>query len=345
MIMRRTNSVHTDSTKLTNVWGHPLRTTRRSLLPTGWQLEPSAKIRWIYLLPIACVHLLALLAVFPYFFSWTGVILFVLGIHVFGQAINLCFHRGLTHRSFAMSKWLERCFVVLGICCMQDTPARWVTHHRRHHQYSDEPEDPHSPRRSPLWSHIGWLFVENPSLHSMSALFGYSRDILEDPFYFWLERRLNWIWLYVAHAILFFGAGFLLAVGPLGGDIDAGVKLGGSLVVWGVLLRTVAVWHITWSVNSLTHLWGYRNYATRDDSRNNWLVAILTVGEGWHNNHHHDPTSASNRRKWWELDITYIELCILQRLGLVWDIVPTLEERQRDSRDRLGAVAPGRAAG
>lgn len=305
--------------------------------------DATAKIRWLYLIPIAAVHLLALLALLPYFFSWTGVAICVIGIHVFGQAINLCYHRGLTHRSFEMTKWLERLFVFLGICCMQDTPGRWVAHHRRHHQYSDEPEDPHSPRHSFFWSHAGWLFVENPNHHSMAALFGYSRDILEDPFYFWLERRFHWVWLYGAHAAVFFLFGFSLAYFQTQ-SIEAALQFGGSLLVWGVLLRTVLVWHITWSVNSLTHWWGYRNYETRDDSRNNWLVALLTVGEGWHNNHHHDPTSASNGRHWWELDITYLELLFLERLGLVRNLVPTIEERQRKTRERLGDSSPQQAA-
>ncbi|MFO0945800.1 MAG: fatty acid desaturase [Planctomycetota bacterium] len=305
-----------------------LLTTR---LLQGW-LNP--RIRWIYLLPILAVHLLALCALFPYAFSWTGVAVAFLGVHVFGQGINLCYHRGLTHRSFHMAPWLERCFVILAVCCMQDTPAQWVAHHRRHHQHSDDVDDPHSPNRGGFWAHMGWLFVKNPSTHSLAALFGYSRDILEDPFYFWLERRGNWIWIFVAHVLLFFMAGFAIGGWTADDGLAAGLQFGTSLVVWGVLVRTVVVWHITWSVNSLSHLWGYRNYATSDDSRNNWLVALLTVGEGWHNNHHHDPTCATTRHQWWELDITYLELRLLERLGLVSDIVPRLEQRQRQHRAR-----------
>jgi stearoyl-CoA desaturase (delta-9 desaturase) len=145
----------------------------------------------------------------------------------------------------------------------------------------------------------------------------YARDVLEDPFYMALEKRPIWIWL--AHAAIFFVAG--LVIGWSGTDRWAGVQFGLSLLVWGVFVRTVLVWHITWSVNSLTHLFGYSNYDTSDHSRNNWFVAILTVGEGWHNNHHHDPASASNHHRWWELDITYLQIRLLERMGLAHDVI------------------------
>ena len=116
------------------------------------------------------------------------------------------------------------------------------------------------------------------------------------------------------------------------GGLAVGLQFGASLLVWGVFLRTVVVWHITWSVNSLTHLFGYSNYETDDCSRNNWFVALLTVGEGWHNNHHHDPVSASNQHRWWEIDVTYYQIKLLERLGLAWDVVPPKHVRDRRRR-------------
>ena len=130
-----------------------------------------------------------------------------------------------------------------------------------------------------------------------------------------LEKGFLWVWIYLAHAFLFFLVGFVLGW-AMDGTAMAGVQFGLSLFVWGVLVRTVVVWHITWSVNSLSHMFGYSNYKTSDESRNNWLVALMTVGEGWHNNHHHDPSSASNQHRWWEMDVTWWEIMMLEKIGL-----------------------------
>jgi stearoyl-CoA desaturase (delta-9 desaturase) len=143
---------------------------------------------------------------------------------------------------------------------------------------------------------------------------------LRDPFYRRLER--DWrlpVAIYLALAPLYFLTG--LAIGWSGGTAMEGVQLGSSLLMWGVVLRTVAVWHITWSVNSLTHVSGYRSYATRENSRNNWLLGIIASGEGWHNNHHHDSASASNQHRWWEIDFTYYHIWLLERLGLATSVI------------------------
>ena len=286
------------------------------------------QIRWSYAVPIAGLHVLALLAVLPWFFSWTGVIVMVLGVHVFGQAINLCYHRVLTHRSATLPKWLEHFFVLVALCCMEDTPGKWVSMHRYHHNHSDENEDPHSPLVTFLWAHIGWLVVENRATHNIATYRKFAPDILKDPFYMKMEKSYSWVWVYVIHAVLFFLVG--LAIGTFTGGLAAGLQFGASLLVWGVFVRTIVVWHITWSVNSLTHLFGYSNYKTTDNSRNNWLVAILTVGEGWHNNHHHDPASASNQHRWWEVDITYYQIRALEKLGLATRVIPPRHVRQKN---------------
>lgn len=278
------------------------------------------KILWVYLISIVTFHLLALFALVPWLFSWTGVALALAGLYVFGTlGINLCYHRLLTHRGFNCPRWLEHAFALLGICCLQDTPARWVAIHRLHHQHSDEQPDPHSPLVTFLWGHMGWLLVENEQVNNVMTYDRYARDVLKDPFYFAFERNLLWVWANLAQWMLFAGAGF--AIGSYGGTWLDGVQFGLSLLVWGVFVRTVAVWHITWSVNSATHLWGYRNYETDENSRNNWFVALISNGEGWHNNHHADQRSAAHGHRWWEFDVTYLTICLLEKLGLATEVV------------------------
>ena len=278
-------------------------------------------MQWGYALIIAAVHVGSLLALVPWLFSWTGLTLCVLGHYVFGMlGITLCYHRLLTHKGFRCPKWLERSLAILGICCLQDTPARWVAIHRRHHQHSDEQPDPHSPLVNFLWGHVGWLLIKNRELHTLDFYQHYARDLLSDPFYFWFERKLLWLWTYLAHAALFFLAG--LAIGWIStGRYLGGVQFGLSLLVWGVFVRTVLVWHVTWSVNSLTHLWGYRNYETDDNSRNNWLVGLIAHGEGWHNNHHAQQRAAAHGHRWWELDFTWHTIRFLECVGLVTEVV------------------------
>ena len=295
------------------------------------------RVRWPYAITISAVHVLALLALMPWLFSWTGVIVMVLGVHVFGQGINMCYHRLLAHRSARVPKWLEHHYVGIALCCLQDTPGRWVAVHRYHHNHSDVQEDPHSPLVTFIWAHFGWLIFHNTATDNVSTYRKYAGDVLQDPWYLKMEKSPVWFWLYVVHALLYFGVG--LAIGWLtAGGMMAGVQFGLSLLVWGVFVRTVVVWHITWSVNSLTHLFGYANYRTDENSRNNWLVALLTVGEGWHNNHHYDPASASNQHRWWELDITYYEIKLLEWLGLATNVIPP-KHRRRAARAARAAKA------
>jgi stearoyl-CoA desaturase (delta-9 desaturase) len=248
-------------------------------------------------------HVLAALAFVPWFFSWSGVAIFAASIYVFGVlGINVGFHRLLAHRGFSCPLWLEHALAILGTCCLQFSPAFWVAVHRRHHHYADEEKDPHSPIRGFFWSHFGWLLVRAPDMKPAPMTERYARDLMRDPLYAWLERRNNWIKLTLLSWVLFFDAGFIAAL-IAGESFMTALQFGASLFVWGGPARTVFVWHTTWSVNSLSHIWGYRNYATPDDSRNNALVGLLAAGEGWHNNHHADPTSARHGHKWWEFDL------------------------------------------
>ena len=290
------------------------------------------RIAWGHALAISSVHLLAILSFLPWFFSWSGVALAVVGFFVYGLlGINLCYHRILTHNGAKLPKWLEHFFATLGVCCLQDSPARWVAVHRLHHKHSDLQPDPHTPMVNFLWSHVGWLYVEH-SEHSRYRFYEqYARDVLRDPFYFRFEQKLFWFWTYAIHAALYFLAG--LAVGwATTGVYLSGVQLGASWLVWGVFVRTVVEWHNTWAVNSVTHLWGYRNYDTRDDSRNHWLVALTAHGEGWHNNHHADQRSAKHGHRWWEYDLTWAVIRSLEMVGLAKDVVRPKPQPRRTAR-------------
>jgi fatty-acid desaturase len=291
--------------------------------PNRLQRPPTVtrRIVWRYAVPIAVIHMLAVSVCIPWLFSWTGVVLLVAGIYLYGgMGINIAYHRLLTHRSFKCPLWLERFFVVVAICCLEDAPGSWVATHRLHHNESDEPLDPHSPLVNFFWSHIGWLLVENREIRCYSSYERYARDVLRDPFYMRLQRGMLTIWIYLAHAVVYYLIGAAVAYAMGGSWLDS-VQFGLSLVAWGVIMRTVCVWHITWSVNSLTHLFGYRSYETGENSRNNWLVGLFANGEGWHNNHHADPASASNAHQWWEIDTAWVFIRGLEICGLATDVI------------------------
>jgi stearoyl-CoA desaturase (delta-9 desaturase) len=274
------------------------------------------RIVWSYAVTIAAYHLVALLAFLPWFFSWSGVVLAVLGLYVFGSlGINLCYHRLLTHRGLLCPKWLEHGFAILGVCCIQDTPARWVAVHRRHHEYSDRQDDPHSPLAGFFWGHVGWMLLQNRDLVRLGIYDRYAKDILRDPFYRRMERTLLYPGILFGSWAVFYLSGVLISFAR-GGDLSEAAQYGASLLIWGVFVRTVVVWHITWAVNSAAHMWGYRNYETGEQSRNNWVVALISNGEGWHNNHHADPRSARHGHRWWEIDVVFATVALLERLGL-----------------------------
>ncbi len=272
-----------------------------------------------YAATVGLYHALTLLAVLPWLFSWTGVTLALLGLYVFGSlGINLYYHRMLTHRGLATPRWVEAILAILGVCCVQDTPARWVAVHRRHHEHSDQQPDPHSPLVNFLWGHVGWMLVENGDLVRFRIYERYAKDIVRDPLQKWVERNYGWIVL--GQWLVFYAAGAAIALLQGGSWLQA-VQFGLSLLIWGVFVRTVLVWHITWSVNSLSHLFGYRTFETGEDSRNNAFVALISNGEGWHNNHHHDPRSARHGLRWWELDVVYLTIRLMRSIGLASEVV------------------------
>jgi stearoyl-CoA desaturase (delta-9 desaturase) len=280
------------------------------------------QILWPDLIKVIAFHLLLPLALVPWLFSWTGLLLIPIGNYLFcSMGIGAGYHRLLTHRSFRCPKWVEYTLAILGVCSHQGTPVGWVMIHRLHHQNSDHQPDPHSPLVSILWAHLEWLFVANRQIDSPATYERYVPDLLDDPFYMRLDNRMSSL-LYAAHALLFFLAGLAIGWATTGAAMG-GVQFGLSILLWGVVFRTIYTWHVIWGVNSLCHRWGYRNYQTDENSHNNWILALATNGEGWHNNHHADPRCANHGfHRWWELDITYLTLRGLQAVGLVSNLIP-----------------------
>jgi fatty-acid desaturase len=234
-------------------------------------------------------------------FSWTNVLVaaFLYWVAV-GLGISMGYHRLHTHRGFRTYRWFEYVLAVCGTLTLEGGPIFWVATHRLHHQHSDQPEDPHTPRVSGFWAHLGWIIFGEASHNNTARMSRYAPDLAKDPFYRWLTTY-HWVPLTVL--------GFaLLAIG------------GWGMVNWGIFLRVVVGLHSTWLINSATHMWGSRRFATDDDSRNTWWVALFTFGEGWHNNHHAHPTSARHGLAWYEFDWTWLSLRLLEALGLVWGL-------------------------
>ncbi len=293
-------------------------------LPLPEETQP-LKILWDYAIVLSAMHVLCLIAFIPpfasYLFTPSGLVLAILGHFVFGMfGITIGYHRLLTHRGFTCPKWLEHTLATLGMCNLQDSPARWVAIHRMHHQHSDHQPDPHTPLASFLWAHMGWVVCRHRSLDKTSHYERYVRDLLRDPFYLKLERQHRWLLVFIAHAFLFVAAGAIVGY-FVGGSSSEAVRYAASWGFWAVAVRTVFVLHGTWAVNSLAHTFGYRNYETREHSTNNWLVALFSHGEGWHNNHHAQPRSAAHGHRWFEFDMSWWVIRCFEAVGLAKDVV------------------------
>ncbi len=247
---------------------------------------------WPVILFMSAIHLGALFA--PFAFSWPAVgLALVLHWVTGGLGVTLGFHRLVTHRSFQTPKWLEYLLVFFGSLACQGGPIDWIGLHRIHHVHSDQLQDPHDSRQGFWWSHMGWMLYELPARRDIPR---YTKDIIDDPVYRFLQK--NFVPVQVALGVLL----YLLGSWPF--------------VVWGIFVRLVLVFHCTWLVNSATHLFGYSSYESGDHSTNCWWVALLTYGEGWHNNHHAFPQSARHGLRWWEIDLTWAAIWVLQKVGL-----------------------------
>lgn len=259
--------------------------------------------------PVVLLHVISLGVLFTGF-SWVavGALLLTYGLRVF--ALTAGFHRYFSHRSFKTSRLFQFVLAWVGTSSAQLGPMWWAANHRHHHQYSDQPEDIHSPVvRSAFWAHIGWVLCR---AHS-TIKFDRVKDLSKYPELRFIDRFHVFPVLSLIAAL--YGSGALLNAWFPGLGTS-----GLQLVMWGFFLSTVLVYHVTFCVNSVTHIVGSRRFETEDESRNSWWVALLTFGEGWHNNHHRWPLSARQGMYWWELDLTYYGLLLLQRVGLVWDL-------------------------
>lgn len=255
-------------------------------------------LNWVNIAFFAVLHIGALLALIPGTFNWRAVgVAFVLYWVTGGLGITLGFHRLVTHRSFQTPKWLEYFLALCGTLACQGGPFEWIGMHRIHHLHSDQDLDPHDSNKGFWWSHLGWMIHHAPAQDEISR---YIKDISDDPVYQFYQK--NMIGIQVALGVL------LLLLG------------GWPFVIWGIFVRVVVVYHCTWLVNSATHKFGYRSHESGDNSTNCWWVALLVFGEGWHNNHHAFQYSARHGLQWWEFDLTWLTIRLLQTLGLATNV-------------------------
>ena len=275
----------------------------------------SARIATVVAVVGPFLGLIAALAFFwGWGFNWLDFWL-LLGMYIVtALGLSVGYHRQFTHRSFETNRVVQFILAAFGSMAVQGSVLEWVATHRRHHQHSDTPHDPHSPHNSGdgFWgavrgfyhAHIGWAFKINPPDHAR-----YVKDLYQSP-----SMR-------VASAMFPFWIVLGLAIPAVLGGLITGTWYGALLgFIWGGLVRIFLIHHVTWSVNSVCHLWGSRPYPDKDESRNNFVVGVLTMGEGWHNNHHAFPTSARHGLRWWQLDVSYWVIRAMALIGLAWEV-------------------------
>ena len=270
---------------------------------SGW-----ADIDWPVAIWIGGIHLAALAA--PFCFTWSGLAI-CLALYYISGSLGVClgYHRLLTHGSFSTWRPVKVFFAFLGGISGEGSAIDWVANHRKHHAFSDQDGDPHTPREGGWWAHMIWLFRKHTAAELAAHVSRWAPDLARDPAILALHKTFI-LWHVLAGAVLL----------SLGWSLY-GQATGVSWLVWGLAVRMVIPPHVTWLVNSASHMWGYRNYETTDDSRNLWWVGLLAFGEGWHNNHHAFQRMAKHGHKWWEVDVTYWAILAMERLGLAWNVV------------------------
>ncbi|MCP4190822.1 MAG: acyl-CoA desaturase [Planctomycetaceae bacterium] len=291
--------------------------------------DPARKeLAWGVVGWLAILHGGALLAFFPYFFSWQGVAL-LFGLHWLTGGVGIClgFHRLLTHSSFQTYRPVRWAIAFIGGLAGEGAAMDWVANHRKHHAHSDLEGDPHSPLDGAWWSHVFWLAWQYPADDLRKHHQHWAPDLAKDPVLQFIGK--TFILWHVVLAAVIFGLGYAFS----------GFQMACSLVVWGMFLRLCLVLHATWFVNSASHIWGYRNYTTTDQSRNNWWVAIITYGEGWHNNHHAYPRMAAHGHRWWEFDVTFTTIRLMQCVGLAWNVVDYKRASNKMNTDRSSSTS------
>ena len=252
-------------------------------------------LKWNATVFMIIFHIGAVAALFV--FNWRAlVVAIVLWWITASLGVGMGFHRLLTHRGYKTPRLVEYVLSVLGTLTLEGGPIYWVVTHRIHHAFTDTEGDPHTPRDGGWWSHVGWILWGTGQQYDSSVVAHYAPDLVKDRFHVWLNR-LYWVPLVLLGLAL-------LALG------------GWPYLMWGIFFRVTFNLHATWLVNSATHMWGRRRFATGDDSRNNWWVALLTFGEGWHNNHHAHPVSARHGLAWYEIDPNWWGIRVMQFLRL-----------------------------
>ena len=266
-------------------------------------------IDWSRIIPFILLHL-GIFAVF--WVGWSpiaiGFAIFFYALRMFG--ITAFYHRYFSHKTFKTSRPAQFIFAVIGAAATQRGPLWWASNHRHHHVHSDKPSDIHSPKQSGfLWSHMGWFL----SKKNFKTNFERIQDFAKFPELTWLDRFD--VIVPAVFALMTFLLGYFLNLffPSLGTN-------GWQMLVWAYIISTILVFHGTFVINSLAHVMGKRRFKTRDDSKNSFILALITFGEGWHNNHHKFPGSARQGLHWWEIDFSYYGLLALEKLGIIWDM-------------------------
>jgi stearoyl-CoA desaturase (delta-9 desaturase) len=251
-------------------------------------------------------------------FSWSGLALAIALYYVRMFFVTGVYHRYFSHRAYKSSRWFTAVLAFFGAMSVQKGALWWASHHRHHHKHSDAETDLHSPRQHGLlWSHVGWIVSRDHNETDYAAI----KDFSKYPELVWINKyHFVPVALYV---------GVLYATLGLWG------------FVWGFLVSTVLLWHGTFTINSLSHVFGSRRYETTDDSKNNWFLALITMGEGWHNNHHHYQSTANQGFYWWEIDMSYYIIKMMSWVGLVWDLRTPPERVLEAGRRKSSAMANG----
>ncbi len=265
-------------------------------------------IDWTRIIPFIAIHL-ACFFVLVVGVSWTAVLVCLITYVVRMFSITAFYHRYFSHKTFKTSRPVQFLFAAIGATATQRGPIWWAAHHRHHHIHADSEHDTHSPKHGFWHSHLKWFLMKK----NFPTKSQYVKDLKQYPELNFIDR-FDILFPILLAVGLFFLGGYLERVHP---DLNTSAW---QLVIWGYFISTVLLSHITYCINSLAHVFGFRTYDTKDDSRNNFLLAILTMGEGWHNNHHCCPGSVKQGFKWWQLDISYYVLFLMNKLGIIWDL-------------------------
>ena len=292
-----------------------------AFLEEKYALITSGKeIDWMRVIPFIILHLSCFM-IFFVGFSWTAfvVCMSLFAIRMF--AITGFYHRYFSHKTFRTSRFVQCLFAMIGATAVQRGPLWWAAHHRGHHMHSDTTEDKHSPKEHGfIWSHMGWFLTKSNFVTNTKLI----RELIRFPELRIIDRFD--LLMPLALSISLWVIGYYLE------QYEPSLHTNGfQLFIWGFSVSTIMLYHATFLVNSVAHQWGKKRYETKDTSRNNFIIAILTFGEGWHNNHHHYPGSARQGFYWWEIDLTYYVLKFLAMIGIIWD-VRTVSENIRESK-------------